>query len=325
MKNFFFIILFLISVTFDISAKSIMFQSENYYGTVAYNDSVTAGDAIFARMNIKLLKNNKKKSVSEPEAVLQLLKNDKKVETARFYFINQKSKRYSNPEMLCGIPVSIHLKGESGYSLKIILTTGINGETEKEIILPVTILPFDINDKIIQDTNNPEIFQNMNSQRLAQTERLNSILETISTANIFSLKPFILPLNEKESSVNFGSKTIYNDELKSSYIHYGNDYNVSDGADIFSCADGKVVLAEFRTKTGWSVVIEHLPGLYSLYYHLSVLNVKEGISIKQGEKIGLSGATGLATAPHFHWEIRLNNAAVRPDFFLQDFAFTETE
>ena len=71
---------------FDISAKSIMFQSENYYGTVAYNDSVTTGDAIFARMNIKLLKNNKKKSVSEPEAVLQLLKNDKKVETARFYF-----------------------------------------------------------------------------------------------------------------------------------------------------------------------------------------------------------------------------------------------
>ena len=92
MKNFFFIILFLISVTFDISAKSIMFQSENYYGTVAYNDSVIAGDAIFARMNIKLLKNNKKKSVSEPEAVLQLLKNDKKVETARFYFINQKSR-----------------------------------------------------------------------------------------------------------------------------------------------------------------------------------------------------------------------------------------
>ena len=116
-----------------------------------------------AKLFIKLLKNNKKKSVSEPEAVLQLLKNDKKVETARFYFINQKSKRYSNPEMLCGIPVSLHLKGESGYSLKIILTTGINGETEKEIILPVTILPFDINDKIIQDTNNPEIFQNMNS------------------------------------------------------------------------------------------------------------------------------------------------------------------
>ena len=53
MKNFFFIILFLISVTFDISAQSIMFQSENYSGTVAYNDSVTAGDAIFARMNIK--------------------------------------------------------------------------------------------------------------------------------------------------------------------------------------------------------------------------------------------------------------------------------
>ena len=82
-------------------------------------------------------------------------------------------------------------------------------------------------------------------------------------------------------------------------------------------------MAEDRISTGYSVVIEHLPGLYSLYYHLSELLVKEGDMIKQGELIGKSGATGLATGPHLHWEMRLNGASVRPEFFLSNFTFEQ--
>ena len=54
---------------------------------------------------------------------------------------------------------------------------------------------------------------------------------------------------------------------------------------------------------------------------MSSLNVKEGDTVKQGDLIGLSGSTGLATGPHLHWEVRLNMAAVSPDFFLNNFAF----
>lgn len=327
MKNFFFIFIFLISISFKISAKTVIFQSENYSGTITYNDSVIAGDAIFARINLKFLKNIKKKSLSEPKAVLQLYKNDKRIENSQFYFINQKSKRFSNPEMLSGIPVSLYLKGESGYSLKIILSTGMNGENEKELILPVTISPFESNKKSAEQNPVSIIMkQNMNSERLLQTEKLNNILGTISSANIYSLKPFVKPVNSEERILSYGNKAIYdNENEKNSSCHNGNDYAVSEGTDIISCSDGKVVLAEFRKDTGWSAVIEHLPGLYSLYYHLSTLNIKEGNSIKQGEKIGLSGGTGMISEPHFHWEVRLNMAAVRPDFFLRDFTFITAE
>ena len=82
-------------------------------------------------------------------------------------------------------------------------------------------------------------------------------------------------------------------------------------------------MAENRISTGYSIVIEHLPGLYSLYYHLSELKVEEGQMVKQGELIGKSGATGLATGPHLHWEIRLNGSAVVPEFFLNDFTFED--
>jgi murein DD-endopeptidase MepM/ murein hydrolase activator NlpD len=43
--------------------------------------------------------------------------------------------------------------------------------------------------------------------------------------------------------------------------------------------------------------------------------------VKQGNQIGNSGSTGLATGPHLHWEMRLNAVAVNPDFFYTDFAF----
>ena len=82
-------------------------------------------------------------------------------------------------------------------------------------------------------------------------------------------------------------------------------------------------MAESRISTGWSVVVEHLPGLYSLYYHMSELSVKEGDMVSQGQLLGKSGATGLATGPHLHWEVRLNGSAVRPEFFLNDFDFEE--
>jgi murein DD-endopeptidase MepM/ murein hydrolase activator NlpD len=84
-------------------------------------------------------------------------------------------------------------------------------------------------------------------------------------------------------------------------------------------------MAENRISTGYSIVIEHLPGLYSLYYHLSKMDVKEGDMVKKGQLIGLSGSTGLATGPHLHWEMRLNGEAVRPEFFLSNFTFSEED
>ena len=80
-------------------------------------------------------------------------------------------------------------------------------------------------------------------------------------------------------------------------------------------------MAEDRISTGWSVCIEHLPGLYSIFYHMSELKGEKGQTVNTGDLIGLSGATGLATGPHLHWEVRLNWEAVSPDFFTTDFAF----
>lgn len=144
-------------------------------------------------------------------------------------------------------------------------------------------------------------------------------------SDIFSLKKFTTPTESQRYTAYCGDRRtyVYTNGKSSTSLHYGNDYGVPTGTEVHSCAAGKVVLAESRISTGWSVVVEHLPGLYSLYYHMNELSVKEGDMVTQGQLLGKSGATGLATGPHLHWEVRLNGSAVRPEFFLNNFTFEE--
>jgi murein DD-endopeptidase MepM/ murein hydrolase activator NlpD len=108
----------------------------------------------------------------------------------------------------------------------------------------------------------------------------------------------------------------YSNGSSDTSIHAGIDFGVPKGTAVSACGPGKVVLARNRIVTGNSVIIEHLPGVYSLYYHLDKINATEGAMVTAGELIGQSGATGLATGPHLHWEIRVSGENADPDAFI---------
>ncbi|MEE0886178.1 MAG: M23 family metallopeptidase [Treponema sp.] len=300
-------------------ANTVSFQNAYCSGTITYNEKAKPGEAIWARLNMKIEK--RRKNSAEPVAVIQLVKDDKKIDSAKFYHLNSKGKRQTNPEMLAGLPLSIWLDTAQNYSIKVIFSTGTE-DTPKEAILPFTLENVEWEKEIIPlDEKNSEIRQDMSPERLAQIEKLNNILGTLMENDVYSIKPFIQPVKSNRYTAHFGDQRIYkytNGKTAAS-PHYGNDYGVPEGTEVVACAEGRVVMAENRISTGWSVVIEHLPGLYSLYYHMKSLNVKENDYVKAGEKIGLSGSTGLATGPHLHWEVRLNMAALKPEFFMQDF------
>ena len=303
-------------------AATAKYESENYNLNLNYNDVITPGDAIFVRMNITVPKTHKK-SKNEPEkkATLQLLQDKKVIESAPFYSL--KTKKANITEMLCGIPVSLWLK-DGNYSLKIIYAD--SDSDIKEFILPSRLQMRNFPEEVLElDERNSNIKTDNSPERIAQIEKLNNILFTSMPSDIFSLKKFTTPTESQRYTAYCGDRRtyIYTNGKSSTSLHYGNDYGVPTGTEVKACAAGKVVLAETRISTGWSVVIEHLPGLYSLYYHMSELAVKEGDMVSQGQLIGKSGATGLATGPHLHWEVRLNGSAVRPEFFLSDFAFDE--
>ncbi|BBA95918.1 putative peptidase [Actinacidiphila reveromycinica] len=86
--------------------------------------------------------------------------------------------------------------------------------------------------------------------------------------------------------------------------HTGVDFLVGTGTAVHSVAAGTVVTAGWGGSYGYQVVIKHADGEYSQYGHLSQISVKAGQHVSEGQRIARSGATGNATGPHLHFEMR---------------------
>jgi murein DD-endopeptidase MepM/ murein hydrolase activator NlpD len=64
--------------------------------------------------------------------------------------------------------------------------------------------------------------------------------------------------------------------------------------------------------SGNTVIVDHGQGLYTIYAHLSRVDVAAGQKVKRGARLGLVGATGRVSGPHLHWGARLHGTRVDP-------------
>ena len=128
---------------------------------------------------------------------------------------------------------------------------------------------------------------------------------------------FIWPATGRISTL-FGSQRIYAG-VPGSYhggidiAKYANGPAI-DGTPARSPADGVVVLATDHpfTLEGNLVLIDHGMGLISALMHLSKIEVVAGQHVRQGDEIGLIGATGRVTGPHLHWGLTWAGARLDP-------------
>jgi murein DD-endopeptidase MepM/ murein hydrolase activator NlpD len=96
-------------------------------------------------------------------------------------------------------------------------------------------------------------------------------------------------------------------------FHTGIDYPGARGAPVSASASGRVTFAGWSAG-GWGylVAIAHPNGVRTLYAHLSRIGVRVGQRVTTGQRVGRVGASGRATGPHLHFEVRLRGAAVDP-------------
>ena len=121
--------------------------------------------------------------------------------------------------------------------------------------------------------------------------------------------PFVRPVAEPANSA-FGTRSFYNGEPRTP--HGGADFASPEGTPVSAPNAGRVVLAGSRYFTGGTVVIDHGLGLFSLFAHLSSVDVAAGDVVKPRTVVGRVGATGRVTGPHLHWAVRANGARVDP-------------
>jgi hypothetical protein len=114
----------------------------------------------------------------------------------------------------------------------------------------------------------------------------------------------------------FGARRRYNDGSLG-WRHKGMDLRASEGTAVLASADGVVLLAKQGLKaTGGTVIVDHGYGVTTGYFHLARIDVSPGAPVRAGQGLGLSGASGIASGPHLHFQIDLRGFPVDPGQWL---------
>ncbi|MDH4028967.1 MAG: M23 family metallopeptidase, partial [Nitrospirota bacterium] len=119
------------------------------------------------------------------------------------------------------------------------------------------------------------------------------------------------PPTDTEVATMFGVTRIMN-KVKTS-VHRGIDLRGKTGTPVKALNSGKVVLNDDLFFGGNTLIIDHGTGLFSVYMHLSRINVAAGESVSKGQTIGLIGMSGRATGPHLHLSVKLRGISINPE------------
>lgn len=98
--------------------------------------------------------------------------------------------------------------------------------------------------------------------------------------------------------------------------HAGLDLMAPHGSPIRAAAAGTVIYAGWYYAYGNMVDIRHADGVVTRYAHMSALGTDVGSVVQAGDEIGKVGATGRASGPHIHFEVRVDGRAMDPKPFL---------
>ncbi len=128
--------------------------------------------------------------------------------------------------------------------------------------------------------------------------------------------PTIWPLaRDRRISSSFGYRRhpVYKQIIK----HQGIDIPTRYGTPVRATAEGKVTIAGIQGGYGLLIEINHGYGYRTRYGHNSRLAVKVGQWVKKGQVIAYAGSSGISTATHVHYEVRVNNVPVNPRLYLK--------
>ncbi len=155
-------------------------------------------------------------------------------------------------------------------------------------------------------------FVEVNPENLARSNRESARLGQVFaevTPDIYWSEAFEVPIPGREGS-NFGHRRVFNDQPRNP--HSGADISATEGTPIRSTNRGRVAETGDYFFNGNTVIVDHGQGVFSVYLHLSRIDIEVGQIVDRGEVLGLVGATGRVTGPHLHWGFRIQNARVDP-------------
>lgn len=174
-------------------------------------------------------------------------------------------------------------------------------------------------------SNSLKMIETLTSSFELEKREYERITEKLNENSVFyEALPAIIPTTGGYSIEGFGMRV--HPILKVMKMHEGLDILTDVGSPVFAPGNGKVVYVGLRGGYGMTIEIDHGFGYKTLYAHLSRTLVKEGQTVKRGEKIALTGNSGLSTGPHLHYEVHLNGIPQDPiNYFFEDFNYFKSK
>jgi murein DD-endopeptidase MepM/ murein hydrolase activator NlpD len=170
-----------------------------------------------------------------------------------------------------------------------------------------------LNDVGARQGTSKDVFIRVNQGLRKENEEKIAAITKKATPSIL-WKGAFSQLSNSKVEANFADERsyTYNNEPIDKAYHLGYDLSVTRHYPVEAANSGTVAFAGDLGIYGNTVILDHGLGLFTLYSHLSSIDVKVGDSITQRQILGKTGETGLAAGDHLHYGVYLHGVAILP-------------
>lgn len=164
----------------------------------------------------------------------------------------------------------------------------------------------------------PSLSETLEQYNMLKSANLSQTTRGLNRRWLVNVVPTLWPVTGRLMS-HFGSRS--DPFAGHQAFHAGVDISGPHGSPVKVTADGIVRSAGYMSGYGKLIVVSHGGGMETYYAHLSRVDVIPGQEVRLGQVIGGTGATGRATSPHLHYEVRIGGNPVNPYRYLAKAAF----
>jgi murein DD-endopeptidase MepM/ murein hydrolase activator NlpD len=147
-----------------------------------------------------------------------------------------------------------------------------------------------------------------------ELERMRALYRLVSGERLWA-GPWARPVAGDRPGTGFGARRVINGKPRAP--HSGIDFPAAVGTSVVAANRGRVALVGDFFFPGRLVILDHGLGLYTLYFHLDTIGVREGELLERGQSLGTVGMTGRVTGPHLHFGAQIGASRIDPAVLLE--------
>jgi murein DD-endopeptidase MepM/ murein hydrolase activator NlpD len=209
----------------------------------------------------------------------------------------------------------VEIEDLAGNVRRLLIGTVTRDRTFKEdtLNIPHAFIESKSLEMLNKEGNSKEAFLEMNrTTRVQNRAKIKAVLSAAESGEPMWKGDFYRNLGAPKAQYAEHRTYLLDKEEIDQQTHYGIDIAGLAKMPIKAANDGMVIFAEYLGIYGNCIIIDHGAHVYTMYAHLSQMDVTPGEIVARGQDIARSGNTGMAGGDHLHYAIYISDVPVEP-------------